>query len=127
MSKLTDDGQPVGGPDKSAEYQVVLAQLELIPVITWACNYAGVTRQAFHAKRQRDAEFDIEVRKAVARGQLVQLPKCSPERILSWSDPETFGLHSSVDVQGGVVVNITNPDALALDPEPEQEQTDDDG
>jgi len=96
-------------------YDRFLDALREQPIVQWACDLAGVSRASLYAKRKADPEFDFKVRQAKAEGQRKRLGGASDERVLSWSDRETFGLRQEIDAKvEGVTVNIGNPAGLGI-------------
>jgi hypothetical protein len=91
----------------SDTYAAVLASLEEQPVLTWACDIAGVSRQSVYVKLKEDPEFAVNLAKAKAKGQAKRLPGVSDERVLSWSDREAFGLRDIKQVEGDVTINVS--------------------
>ncbi len=107
-------------------YDRVLDALREHPIINWACDLAGVSRQSLHTKRQADPEYDFKVRQAKAEGQRKRIGGASDERVLSWSDRETFGLRHELDATvKGVSVTIGNPAGLGIPIEDDDATQDD--
>ena len=90
-------------PGKPDAYEEILALLAVHPIKTWACAKAGIARASFYAKLDRDPEYAELVERAMADGQAPLIAAVSgkaPERVLSWSDPETFTLRREHKVEG---------------------------
>ena len=89
-------------PGKPDAYEEVLALLTIHPIKTWACAKAGISRASFYAKLDRDPEYAELVERAMADGQaplIAAVSGKSPERVLAWSDPETFTLRCDHKVE----------------------------
>ena len=71
-------------------YREVVTLLKAHPILKWACELAGVSRQSVYKRMGADDNYRREIRQAKAVGQEPLLAKCSPERILTWSEPEVF-------------------------------------
>ena len=90
-------------PAKTDAYEELLALLATHPIKTWACAKAGVSRASFYAKLERDPDYAELVERAMADGQgplIAAVSGKSPERVLAWSDPETFTLRRDHKVEG---------------------------
>ena len=93
----------MSNPGKPDAYEELLAFLAIHPIKTWACAKAGISRASFYAKLERDPEYAELVERAMADGQaplIAAVSGKSPERVLSWSDPETFTLRREHKVEG---------------------------
>ena len=89
----------LGKPDA---YEEVLALLKIHPIKIWACAKAGISRTSFYAKLDRDPEYAELVERAMADGQAPLIAAVRgklPERVLAWSDPETFSLRRNHKVE----------------------------
>ena len=89
-------------PGKPDAYEEVLALLTIHPIKTWACAKAGISRASFYAKLDRDPEYAELTERAMADGQaplIAAVSGKSPERVLAWSDPETFTLRRDHKVE----------------------------
>jgi hypothetical protein len=93
-------------------YREVVALLKVHPILTWACQTAGISRQAVYKRMASDDNYRREIQQAKAVGQEPLLAKCSPERILTWSDPETFSNRQTIEHERGCEVVIQVSDKL---------------
>jgi len=89
-------------PGKPDAYEEVLTLLAVHPIKTWACAKAGISRASFYEKLQQDSDYGRRVATAMADGQgplIAAVSGKSPERVLSWSDPDTFALRHEHKVE----------------------------
>ena len=85
-----------GNPDA---HEQISAHPREQPILKWACDLAGGSRQSVYEKMERDVDFRVSLRAANAEGQRQRLKGVSDERVLAWSDPERFTLRRDHKVE----------------------------
>ena len=70
----------MSNPGKPDAYEQGIGHLREQPIIKWACDLAGVSRQCVYEKMERDAGFRVRLRAAKAEGQRQRLKGVSDER-----------------------------------------------
>ena len=106
-----------GNPD---EYEKLIGFLEQVPILKWACHRAKLHPSSVYEKMKNNPDLEVRIREAQAVGQGRFIPGASPDRILSWSDPEAFSLKQEHSVESDITVNIVGA-GLGLTDEGEPE------
>ena len=106
---------------KPEAYDDLCGFLEEVPILKWACHRVGLASSSVYEMMKNNPEMKTRILRAKAIGQGKLVPLASPDRVLSWSDPETFSLRQEHQIEGGVTVNITNPAGLGMSPDTEDE------
>ena len=104
-------------PGKPDTYEQVIAHLREQPILKWACDLAGISRQSVYEKMENDADFRVRLRAAKAEGQRKRLKGVSDERVLAWSDPETFSLRREHKVEPSGDFTLVVAEQWGIDPD----------
>lgn len=111
----------MANPGKPEAYEQIYENLRKHPILTWACKLAGIHPSSVYELMKNNPDIKRKIDEARSEGQGKLLPHVTAERVLAWSDNETFGLRQEVTHEGGVTVNITNPAGLGMSPDTEDE------
>lgn len=85
---------------KPDAYDVIVEYLKEIPILSWACERAGISRQAVYEMMDRDEEIRAKIDIARAIGEEKQIKQVSPERILAWARPDRYTNTQKHEISG---------------------------
>ena len=112
---MAENNGRAGNPEL---YEELIKFLQQVPILKWACHRAKLAPASVYEMMKRNPDLEIRIREAQAIGQGRFVPGASPDRILSWSDPEAFSLKNEHSVESEITVNIVGA-GLGLEDEGE--------